>query len=432
MIKFLIKFASFVACAGILAFGGYQTVQEIKIDEMIGEIETALENTPTFPEFNNPGDNEGGENAGSGNNKPDDNGGSKPGEGNGNTGDISGDIGDIGGGDIGGDIGGEGDQPGNDPTDPEQGENGGSMGDNDNPTDPNPNPDQGGNSGSAGGNEGSNDPTPDEPVEDPETPPTNESLSTDAAQEALGNLYDNSDPEFNDMNREFFVGMIEGFLGGNNNNSNPEPDPDEPPVDEPDFDESFDDDFGADFNPDEFEPEDEEESEEDAVQSEVNDLIIDVAGTYFDNLQAGIQQNQQANAGATEEEQQAARDEFIQQESEAFAGLINIATRPEETTEEQLVQSVDAVLNSSVCLDTVAQSVEKNENLSSTVQDATVNMNEETKAEIETKINEALEANPEKEQQYKDLANLFGITLGAGTTPEIPEGFNPDDYLGNN
>ena len=36
------------------------------------------------------------------------------------------------------------------------------------------------------------------------------------------------------------------------------------------------------------------------------------------------------------------------------------------------------------------------------------------------------------EYTVEDLANLFGITLGAGTTPEIPEGFNPDDYLGNN
>ena len=222
--------------------------------------------------------------------------------------------------------------------------------------------------------------------------------------------------------------MIEGFIGGGDSSEPPQTEPD---PEEPDFDESFDDDFGGDFNPDDYNPDDVNPDEE-GSQDEVNNIIIDVAGTYFDNLQAGIQQNQQANAGATEEEQQAARDEFIQQESEAFAGLINIATRPEETTEEQLVQSVDAVLNSSVCLDTVAQSVEKNENLSSTVQDATANMNEETKAEIETKINEALEANPEKEQQYKDLANLFGITLGAGTTPEIPEGFNPDDFLGNN
>ena len=35
----------------------------------------------------------------------------------------------------------------------------------------------------------------------------------------------------------------------------------------------------------------------------------------------------------------------------------------------------------------------------------------------------------EKEQQYNDLANLFGITLTNGTLPEggIPEGINPDD-----
>ena len=422
--KFLIGLASVVLCIGVLALGGYLTYQQSDVGGMVEKITAIANETPIFPDQGGndetpdvPGDEMGGNEENPGSPTPED-----P--------DQGGDVvdpdqgGDVVDPDQGGDVivpnpdeGGtpepDPDVPGeNTPVDPNP-----DQGGNDNP---NPNPDQGGN----------DDPNFN-PGEEPDTPPANDSLSSEDAQEALGNLYDNSDPEFNDMNREFFVGMIEGFLGGNNNNTEPEP-----PVedgDEPDFDESFDDDFGGEFNPDEFEPEDEEEPEEDAVQNEVNDLIIDVAGTYFDNLQAGIQQNQQDNAGATEEEQQAARDEFIQQESEAFAGLINIATKPEETTEEQLVQSVDAVLNSSVCLDTVAQSVEKNESLSTTVQDATVNMNEETKSEIETKINEALEANPEKEQQYKDLANLFGITLGAGTTPEIPEGFNPDDYpFGNN
>ena len=420
MIKFLIKFASFVACAGILAFGGYQTVQEIKIDEMIGEIETAMENTPILPEFGNPDDNEGGESAG-GDHKPGD---ETPG-GDIGSGDSGLDEGDIGGNDNpGGDAGsgdsgsgdsdqGGNDNPGGDAGSGDSGSGDGDQGGNDNP---------GGDAGSGDDDQGGND---NPGGNDPQNPPQNETLSSESAQEALGNLYDNSDPEFNDLNREFFVGMVEGFLGGNNNET-PEPDPDEPPVEEPDFDESFDGDFGGEFNPDEYEPE--EEEPEDGGQNEVNDLIVDVAGTYFDNLQAGIQQNQQDNADATEEEQQAARDEFIQQESEAFAGLINIATRPEETTEEQLVQSVDAVINSSVCLDTVTQSVEKNESLTTTVQDATANMNEETKAEIETKLNDAIASNPEKEQQYKDLANLFGITLGEGEATEIPDGINPDDY----
>ncbi len=252
---------------------------------------------------------------------------------------------------------------------------------------------------------------------------------------AFGNLYDNSDPTFNDVNRELFVGMVSGFFGSSNSGSGNTPEEPE----EPDDSNIYDDNFSTDFNPDEFEPEDEPEDEGGAT--ELEDVIVDIAGTYYENLQNEIQNNQQANQGGTAEEQQAARDEFVQKEAEAFAGLINVVTKPEETSDEDLVQSVDAVLNSNVCLGTVTDSIGGNEELNRTVQDATANINEETKAEIENKINAALEANPEKEQQYNDLANLFGITLGGAQAPEIPgdveipgdgelpEGFNPEDYV---
>jgi dihydrofolate reductase len=47
----VIKLVGFLVCAGILAFGGVKTVQEVKIDEMISEIDTVVENTPFFPEI---------------------------------------------------------------------------------------------------------------------------------------------------------------------------------------------------------------------------------------------------------------------------------------------------------------------------------------------------------------------------------------------
>ncbi|MBR3875306.1 MAG: hypothetical protein IKJ25_00850 [Clostridia bacterium] len=396
--KFLIKLASFVVCVGILGFGGYQTVQEMKIEEMLGEIESALESAPVLPDF---GGNEDPDNP----DNPDQGGNDQGGNDQGGN--------DQGGNDQGGNDQGGNDQGGNDQGGNDQGGN--DQGGNDQGGNDQGGNDQGGND-QGGNDQGGND--------QPENPPT---LSTDSAVDALGGMYDNNDPEFNDMNREFFVGMVEGFLTGNSGSGDSGSE-DNPPAEDPDFDNNFDGDFGEDFNPDEFVPEEEPEDPEDEEQNEMNEIILDVAGTYYENLQAGIQQNIEANAGATEEEQQAARDEFVQQEAEAFAGLINIATRPEETTEDQLVQSVDAVINSSVCLDTVTESINNNEDLSTTVQDATANMNEETKAEIESKLNEAIASNPEKEQQYNDLANLFGITLGAEGTPVIPDGVNPDDY----
>ena len=387
MVKFLINLASFVVCVGILAFGGYQTVQQNNFNEMMEEMDKALASGPILPENPDQGGDIDPEN-------PDQGGSSTP---------------------ENPDQGGSGT-----PVDPDQGgsstpENPGEEPDipdiPENPENPE-NPDQ-------GGNEGGN--TPSSPT-----------LSTDDAMDAFGNLYDNSDPTFNDVNRELFVGMVSGFFGSSNSGSGNTPEDPEVP-EEPDDSNIYDDNFSTDFNPDEFVPD--EEPEEDSGEAQLEDVIVDIAGTYYENLQNEIQNNQQANQGATAEEQQAARDEFVQKEAEAFAGLINVVTKPEETSDEDLVQSVDAVLNSNVCLGTVTDSIGGNEELNQTVQDATANINEETKAEIENKINAALEANPEKEQQYNDLANLFGITLGGAQTPEIPgdvdipEDFNPEDYV---
>ena len=450
MVKFLINLASFVVCVGILAFGGYQTVQQNNFNEMMEEMDKALASGPILPENPDQGgdiDPENPDQGGSSTPENPDQGGSSTPENPDQGGDST---------PVDPDQGGSStpenpDQGGSTtPVDPDQG---GSS------TPENPdqggsstpeNPDQGGSSTPENPDQGGSG-TPENPGEDPETPenpenpenpdqggneggntPSSPTLSTDDAMDAFGNLYDNSDPTFNDVNRELFVGMVSGFFGSSNSDSGNTPEEPEVP-EEPDDSGIYDDNFSTDFNPDEFVPD--EEPEEDSGEAQLEDVIVDIAGTYYENLQNEIQNNQQANQGATAEEQQAARDEFVQKEAEAFAGLINVVTKPEETSDEDLVQSVDAVLNSNVCLGTVTDSIGGNEELNQTVQDATANINEETKAEIENKINAALEANPEKEQQYNDLANLFGITLGGAQTPEIPgdvdipEDFNPEDYV---
>ena len=430
MIKFLINFASFVVCVGLLAFGGYQTVQEMKLEEMIGEFETALEYTPDLPELPGSGDNgdsnlpggDNGENEGTGDNNQDGNMGDsdeKPGDEN---------QGGSSGGCESGDIPGDDDNNGNgggesyDPSDPENPADPEGPSQPENPSDPD-DPNQGGDVE-----------TPEE--NEPVTPPANESLSTEEAKNAFGDLYDNHDADFAEVKKEMVTGMISGFLGsiGGSNGGNSGSSgsgssgstggeqPEEPIV--PDEEEDVEIDFGAEFNPDEFEP-DEEEPEQ-TETSEIEELIGGIVNTYVDNLFAEIENQQAANEGATTEESEAARNEFVEREAEAFAGLVNVVNNPstdEDGANEQLVQSVDAVLNSTVCLGTVSQSVENNPELTETIQEATQGMREETRTEIQNKIEEAMSSNPEKEQQYKDLANLFGITLGANV--EIPEGYIP-------
>ena len=250
-------------------------------------------------------------------------------------------------------------------------------------------------SGQGGGNNSSDStPNPD-PV-----PSVGDSLTTEDAVNAFGGLYDNHDPDFNEINKEFFIGMVEGVLNGSSSI--------EPPADnDSDFDNSFDADFDDSFDADApFVPKD------DPADDEIKNIIIDVAGNYYENLQQSIQNNIAGNRDASAEEQQAARDEFIRQEAEAFAGLLNIATKPEEVTNEQIVQSVDAVLQSTVCLETVTQTVSNNDALVEMVQNATDSMSTSQKTEIKNKLNEALAENPEMEEHYSTLAELFGITLG--------------------
>ena len=71
--------------------------------------------------------------------------------------------------------------------------------------------------------------------------------------------------------------------------------------------------------------------------------------------------------------------------------------------------------------------VESNEVFTEKIQEATSGLAEETKTEIQSKIESTLEEfrasenySEEAEQKYRDLANLFGITLSNGTIPNIP------------
>ncbi len=151
----------------------------------------------------------------------------------------------------------------------------------------------------------------------------------------------------------------------------------------------------------------------------------DVVNTYVDNLYSEIENIQGSTEGATEEEIAQARQEFAERESAAYNGLVEIMT---ETTvsgttpnEETVVESVDALLNSTVCLNTVSTVVAENAEITGQIQDATQNLTPETQTAIEEKINEYYNANPENAAAYENLASLFGITLNGAQLPTEPQ-----------
>ena len=242
----------------------------------------------------------------------------------------------------------------------------------------------------------------------------NSSLSSNEAKDSFRDLYENHDPDFTEVKKEMISNLLMGMLGGTKEEPE-EPEEPEVPEEEPDFDENLDMDFSTDFNPDDFEPEEEPEEEEPA--SDVDQMVSDVLTTYIDNLFKDVESK-------SESMDSTAAAENAVKEAEAVVGLANVVKSSDEVEDKVIVDSVDAILNSNVCMNTVTDAVENTENFTEEVQKATESMNEETKAEIQGKIETSLEDfrasadyDAEKEKQYADLANLFGITLNNVTLP---------------
>lgn len=398
MIKALISIVSFLMCLSILAFGGYQTVVESNIDEMVEAFEVAVESHPIIPEKPaDPEDPEGPSDVINPENpfgpeypvnpenpedtKPED---TKP----------------------------EDTKP--EDTKPEDTKPEDTKPEDTKPEDTKP-----------------EDTKPED--SEPVAPPT---LSTEEAKNTFADLYDSYDKDLADISKETISNVISGFINTGSKPSEPE-EPVEPetPVEpeEPEINVDIDSDFDEEFVPD-------IEEEEPAPESGVDSMVNDFVNSYVDNLQKEMEKSQESVADATEEEKQQKKEEFIQKESEAFAGLTNIVNTSTSTGEapkdEDIVQSVDAVLGSNVCMGTVTEVMDNNPEMADSVKEATGNMSEEAKEEIKTNIETSLEDfrnseeyDPAKEEEYQKIADLFGITLGNGTMPEIPEGFNPEDYM---
>lgn len=160
------------------------------------------------------------------------------------------------------------------------------------------------------------------------------------------------------------------------------------------------------------------------TSTEDGELISDIVNSYVDNLFAQIDSNREQNSGATEEESNAARDEFARRESEAISGLVDImntSTEGDRPSDEQISSSVESVLDSEVCLGTVT-AITEDEEMTERIQEATSEMDTSTKDQIQntiqSKLDETRESGTlteeelrEKENQYQAIADLFGIRL---------------------
>jgi hypothetical protein len=148
--------------------------------------------------------------------------------------------------------------------------------------------------------------------------------------------------------------------------------------------------------------------------NENKDVITDALDTYFDNLYTAIEEKKTETDNMEDSEAaEQIKTEFAEKESAALNGVMNIvgAAGSSEVDEEKMTESVDAILDSTVCLETITTTITEDEKMKEDVKNATANMDETTKATIESSIQQKLEENPQNEEQYQKLAELFGITL---------------------
>lgn len=206
---------------------------------------------------------------------------------------------------------------------------------------------------------------------DPENPGEGETPVPEEKSNIFADIFDSYNPEFADLNKQVLSNAISGVI-----------------------------------------PEGNQDSATD---------IDEILSSYVDNLYNEIDRIQAENPDATEEELNAARDEFAQKEDAAFQGLTEIVSQTtmsgEAPNEETVVESVNAILNSTVCLGTVTDVVTSDSEVSTKIEESTQSMTPEVKGQIEELINDAY-TNPEnagKEADYEALASLFGITLGGSS-----------------
>lgn len=154
--------------------------------------------------------------------------------------------------------------------------------------------------------------------------------------------------------------------------------------------------------------------------NENKDVITDALDTYFDNLYTAIEEKKTETDNMEDSEAaEQIKTEFAEKESAALNGVMNIvgAAGSSEVDEEKMTESVDAILDSTVCLETITTTITEDEKMKEDVKNATANMDETTKATIESSIQQKLEENPQNEEQYQKLAELFGITLNGFKVP---------------
>ena len=256
-----------------------------------------------------------------------------------------------------------------------------------------------------------------------ETPdaPTDEESAKDKAEDAFKELFNEHDPNYTELKSELISGMLAGFLGNSGDSGDSGEDGEDGEGGDVTIGGTLD--FGTYFDPD-FVPEGDADGE--GTEDDTEALLSDLLGIYTSHLFQEIDAVKKAHSGASQEEIDAAGAAFAKKETEALFGILEIInnTSEEDPDEETLVDFVDTVVGSNVCLNFIDDIAQSYDSTTDTFKDASENLSEEAKADMQLSIENALddyrasaEYDPTKEERYVTLADLFGITLTNAVIP---------------
>ena len=161
------------------------------------------------------------------------------------------------------------------------------------------------------------------------------------------------------------------------------------------------------------------------TSTESGQLAADAGSVLTDHLFDKMDQIKEENEDKTEEEKKEAEEKFAEETAAGINSALNIVGSAASGTTietEDLKNDFANVLESDVCVDSLNE-ITEDEEVKEKVQNVTANMDEETKNELKQQVQDKINQNPEKEEDYKKLAESLGIPLDA-----IPEGGLPEGW----
>ena len=153
------------------------------------------------------------------------------------------------------------------------------------------------------------------------------------------------------------------------------------------------------------------------ISDKANRAYITFMDVYVEELYAEIGSVRDGQVGeSTTEEELEKQQTFVENEAPAYDCFVNImdgvVNKQEEykPTTEEIYETVEAIIKSEVCKNTL-EKVKEDEDVLATTQESMVKVDAEVTQDIENALNEYYDSTEQSAEICENLATLFGIEL---------------------